>query len=151
MDYQHIYGRAYYTSKADGKTLDTPNKQSGKSHRNEIAGYVDFRQDITDWLTADAGIRVDHHSITGTEWIPQAGIVIRPMDNGEIKAMASKGFRNPTMREMYLYPPSNEDLKPERMWNYELSWRHRLNNLSYGANIYYTDGGNEEHQHRQTA
>ena len=142
MDYQHIYGRAYYTSKADGKTLDTPNKQSGKSHRNEIAGYVDFRQDITDWLTTDAGIRVDHHSITGTEWIPQAGIVIRPMDNGEIKAMASKGFRNPTMREMYLYPPSNEDLKPERMWNYELSWRHRLNNLSYGANIYYIKGDN---------
>ena len=103
---------------------------------------MDFRQDITDWLTADAGIRVDHHSITGTEWIPQAGIVIRPMDNGEIKAMASKGFRNPTMREMYLYPPSNEDLKPERMWNYELSWRHRLNNLSYGANIYYIKGDN---------
>ena len=142
VDYQHIYGHAYYTSKATGEVLDTPNKQSGKSCRNEIAGYVDFRQDITSWLTADAGVRVDHHSITGTEWIPQAGVVVRPISNGEIKAMASKGFRTPTMREMFLYPPSNTELEPERLWNYELSWRHRLARLTYGANVYYIKGDN---------
>lgn len=142
IDYQHIYGHAYYTSKETGETLDTPNKQSGKSYRNEIAGYVEFRQDLTSWLTVDAGIRIDHHSVTGTEWIPQGGIVIRPMDNGELKAMVSKGFRNPTMREMYLYPPSNEDLKPERLMNYELSWKHRFNTLTYGINFFYLKGDN---------
>ena len=142
LDYMHIYGNAYYTSKQTGEVLDTPNKQSGKSYRNEIAGYVDFRQDLTSWLTIDAGIRVDHHSITGTEWIPQGGIVIRPMDAGELKAMVSKGFRNPTMREMYLYPPSNTDLKPERLMNYELSWRHRLGAFNYGVNLFYLKGDN---------
>ena len=142
VDYQHIYGKAYYTSKQTGEILDTPNKQSGKSHRNEIAGYVDFRQDILKWLTIDAGLRIDHHSITGTEWIPQAGIVVRPMVTGEVKAMVSKGFRNPTMREMYLYPPSNEEMKPERIWNYELSWKHRLGAFNYGANLYYIKGDN---------
>ena len=142
IDYMHIYGNAYYTSKATGEILDTPNKQSGKSYRNEIAGYVDFRQDLLDWLTIDAGIRLDNHSITGSEWVPQAGIVIRPISTGEIKAMASKGFRNPTMREMYLYPPSNTDLEPERLWNYELSWKHRLSNFTYGANLYYIKGDN---------
>ena len=142
MDYQHIYGHAYYTSKQTGEVLDTPNKQSGKSHRNEIAGYVDFRQDFATWLTIDAGLRLDHHSVTGTEWIPQVGIVVRPIETGEIKAMASKGFRNPTMREMYLYPPSNEELEPERIWNYELSWRHRLGAFHYGANLYYIKGDN---------
>ncbi len=142
IDYQHIYGHAFYTSKTTGEVIDTPNKQSGKSCRNEIAGYVDFRQDITHWLTVDAGIRADHHSITGTEWIPQGGIVIRPISSGAIKAMASKGFRNPTMREMYLYPPSNTDLRPERLWTYELSWRHRLTRITYGANIFYIKGDN---------
>ncbi|MBQ2332671.1 MAG: TonB-dependent receptor [Prevotella sp.] len=142
VDYQHIYGKAYYTSKQTGEVLDTPNKQSGKSHRNEIAGYVDFRQDLLKWLTVDAGLRIDHHSITGTEWIPQAGIVVRPMVTSEVKAMVSKGFRNPTMREMYLYPPSNEELKPERIWNYELSWKHRLGAFNYGANLYYIKGDN---------
>ena len=90
-----------------------------------------------------AGIRLDHHSVTGTEWVPQAGIVVRPIATGEIKAMASKGFRNPSMREMYLYPPSNTELKPERIWNYELSWRHRLDNgYTYGANLFYIKGDN---------
>ena len=139
----HIYGNAYYTSKQTGETLDTPNKQSGRSYRNEVAAYVDCRQDLLTWLTIDAGIRLDHHSITGTEWIPQAGIVVRPIQTGEVKAMASKGFRNPTMREMYLYPPSNTDLEPERLWNYELSWHHRTGGgFTYGANIFYIKGDN---------
>jgi iron complex outermembrane receptor protein len=143
VDYMHIYGNAYYTLKATGETLDTPLKQSGKSYRNEIAGYVDFRQDLFNWLTVDAGVRVDNHSITGTEWVPQAGLVVRPMATGEAKAMVSKGFRNPTMREMYLYPPSNTDLEPERIWNYELSWKHRLNDgFTYGANVFYLKGDN---------
>lgn len=144
FDYQHIYGRAYYTSRETGEVLETQNKQSAHSHRNEVAGYVDFRQDILSWLTVDAGLRVDHHSVTGTELIPQGGVVIRPIETGEIKAMVSKGFRNPTMREMYLYPPSNEDLKPERLMNYELSWRHKLptTGFSYGVNLFYLKGDN---------
>ena len=117
VDYQHIYGKAYYTLKATDEVLYTPNKQSGESARDEIAGYVDFRQDLMRWMTVDAGLRYDYHSVTGAELVPQAGIVVRPMATGEVKLMASKGFRNPTMREMYLYPPSNEDLKPERLWN----------------------------------
>ena len=135
VDYMHIYGNAYYTSKATGEILDTPNKQSGKSYRNEIAGYVDFRQDLLSWLTIDAGIRLDHHSITGSEWVPQAGIVIRPVETGEIKAMASKGFRNPTMREMYLYPPSNTDLEPERLWINYLLGIHKFLRL-YGCRVF---------------
>ena len=142
FDYQHIYGNAYYTSKETGEVLDSPNKQSAKSYRNEVAGYIDYRQDLSSWLTIDAGVRVDHHSVTGTEWVPQAGLVVRPLLTGEVKAMVSKGFRNPTMREMYLYPPSNEELEPERIWNYELSWHHRLGAFNYGLNLYYIKGDN---------
>ncbi len=142
VDYQHIYGNAYYTSKADGSILDTPNKQSGRSERDEIAGYVDYRHDLARWVTVDAGIRVDHHSISGTEWIPQVGIVMRPTTLGELKLMASKGFRNPTMRELYLYPPSNTELEPERIWNYELAWHHQAGRFTYGANVFYLNGDN---------
>ena len=142
FDYQHIYGHAYYTSKETGEVMDTPNKQSGESDRDEVAVYADLRQDLTSWFTVDAGIRFDHHSIVGTEWVPQAGIVVLPLSTAEVKAMVSKGFRNPTMREMYLYPPSNTDLEPERMWNYELSWRHRTTDLTYGINLFYIKGDN---------
>lgn len=142
FDYQHIYGNAFYVSKENGSILATNNKQSGKSIRHETAIYIDFRHNLGQWLTYDMGLRLDHHSVTGSEWIPQIGVVVRPTNNGEIKAMISKGFRNPTMKEMYLYPPSNEELKPERIINYELSWKHRFSKVSYATNIYLINGDN---------
>ena len=144
VDYQHIYGKAYYTNRETDEVVTTPQRlmQSCRSHDNEIAGYVEFRQDILSWLTVDAGLRYDHHSTAGGEWVPQAGLVVRPIETGEVKAMVSKGFRNPTPKEMFLYKSANEELKPERLWNYELSWRHRVSALSYGANVFYIKGDN---------
>lgn len=109
-----------------------------------MAGYVDFRQDIGGWLTFDAGLRVDHHSHIGTEWIPQAGLSFHLPHAIELKASASKGFRYPTIREMYMFPPQNPDLKPERMWNYEIAYSQRLlgGRLTYGINLFYIDGEN---------
>lgn len=143
-DYQHIYGHAYYTDRQTGAVIDTPNKQSGLVHNNEWGVYADFRQDLWQWLTLDAGVRYDHHSVTGGEWVPQVGVVARPMSTAEVKLAVGKGFRNPTMRELYLYPPSNEDLRPERLMNYELSWRQRVlnNRLSYGVNVFYIHADN---------
>ena len=145
FDYQHIYGHAYYTDRTTDAVVTTPQRlmQSCNSHANEFAGYADFRQDITSWFTIDAGLRYDHHSVSGSEWIPQAGLVIRPMSTGEVKAMVSKGFRNATPKEMFLYKSANEELEPERLWNYELSWKHRMDDgYTYGANIFYIKGDN---------
>lgn len=141
LDYQHIYGRAYYTDKVTGNELP-PSLASGKSHRNEVAGYVDFYQKATSWLTLDATLRVDYHSVAGTELVPQGALLFRPMKDGELKAAVSKGFRNPTMRELYLYKPANGELGPERLMNYELSWKHWLlgGALSYGLNVFYMKG-----------
>ena len=145
VDYQHIYGRAYYTNRETGEVVTTQRRlmQSAHSHENEVAGYVDYRQDLTRWLTIDAGLRYDHHSTAGGEWVPQIGAVVRLVEHGELKAMVSKGFRNPNTREMYMYGTANHDsLRAERLWNYELSWRHRLGGFSYGANLYYIKGDN---------
>ena len=145
LDYQHIYGRAWYTNRETGETVTTQRRlmQSAHSHENEVAGYVDFRQDITYWLTIDAGLRYDHHSTAGGEWVPQAGVVLRPVETGALKASVSKGFRNPNTREMYMYGTANHDsLRAERLWNYELSWRQSLGGFSYGANLYYIKGDN---------
>lgn len=137
IDFQHIYGRAYYTDRKTGEVLP-PTLAAAHKHMNEIAAYVDFRQDLLSWLTVDAGVRIDHHSVSGTEWIPQGGIVVRPVSDGEFKAMVSKGFHNPTLKDMYLYKPANDELQPERMMNYELSWKHRVidGSLSYGINLF---------------
>ena len=139
FDYQHFGGESWNEDIADGARTPGVNKK-----QDEFAGYVDFRQDIGSWLSLNAGMRIDHHSHVGTELVPQGGLAFHLPKNAELKAMASKGFRNPTIREMYMFPPQNPDLKPERMMNYELSFTQHLldGSLTYGANLYYIKGDN---------
>jgi len=136
-DYMHVGGHAWNQSMSDGSTT----AEIIDRDIDEIAGYIDFRQNITTWLTFDAGARLDHHSTTGMELIPQAGLSFLLPRNAQVKAMVSKGFRNPTIRELYMYKPANQDLNPESMMNYELSFRQTLlrGRLSYGLNVFYLD------------
>ncbi|WP_321426259.1 TonB-dependent receptor [uncultured Bacteroides sp.] len=137
VDYQHLDGEAW------NQFTDSRTEIADKTE-NEIAGYVDFRQALGSLFTLDIGQRVDHHSQTGTEWIPQAGLSMHLPRTAELKAMISKGFRNPTIRELYMFRPQNPDLKPESMMNYEISFSQSLmdNALSYGLNIFYINGEN---------
>lgn len=135
-------GRAwneYVSGEKVGTTSDLVDKQE-----DELAGYIDFRQDFCSWLTFNAGLRVDHHSRVGTEWVPQAGLAFHLPQAMELKASASKGFRYPILREMYMFPPQNPDLQPESMWNYELAFSQRLmeERLYYGVNLFYINARN---------
>lgn len=142
FDWFRYGGRAwneYVSGEQAGTTSDLVDK-----HEDELAGYVDFRQDIGTWLTVNAGLRADHHSRIGLEWVPQAGLAFHLPHAMELKASASKGFRYPILREMYMFPPQNPDLQPESMWNYELAFSQRLmeGRLTYGVNLFYIDGKN---------
>ena len=148
FDYQHFGGESW--NKVVAIDEAKPGQQIGDripgvdKQMDEFAGYVDFRQDINSWLSLDAGVRIDHHSHVGTEWIPQGGLAFHLSRQAELKAMVSKGFRNPTIREMYMFPPQNPDLKAESLMNYELSFTGQLlgGPMSYGVNLYYINGDN---------
>jgi outer membrane cobalamin receptor len=139
VDYQHFGGEAWNYFVTDGHEAELSDKTE-----NEVAGYIDFRQSLGRYITFDAGIRLDHHSQTGTEWIPQVGLSAQLPRNASLKAMVSKGFRNPTIRELYMFRPANPDLLPERLWNYELSFSQSIlnNALYFGMNIFYINGDN---------
>lgn len=137
------YGGEAWTEYVKGENAGTREDIVNK-HENEVAGYVDFRQDIGSWLTFNAGLRIDHHSRVGTEWVPQAGLAFHLPHDAELKVSTSKGFRYPILREMYMFPPQNPNLKPESMWNYEIAFSQKLmdGRLSYGVNLFYIDGKN---------
>lgn len=137
------YGGKAWTQFVKGENAGTRRDLVNK-HENELAGYADFRQDLGSWLTVNAGLRLDHHSRVGTEWVPQAGLAFHLPHRMELKASATKGFRYPILREMYMFPPQNPNLKPESMWNYELAFSQSLfdGRLSYGVNLFYIDGKN---------
>ncbi len=138
VDYNYFGGVANSLFN-DGSVVEIADKKE-----DNVAAYFDYRQSFGDFLTLNAGVRADHHSVTGTHIIPQFGASIYPMASGELKLIASKGFRNPTIREMYMFPPQNPLLLPEELWSYELSWRQRLleNRLSYELTLFYINGDN---------
>lgn len=147
IDWQHFGGSAWNADKTTGtKTYLTKDGEGNiikNQHADEIAAYADFRQDITHWLTLDAGLRLDHHSVVGTELVPQAGLAFHLSPSTDIKALASKGFRNPVIKEMYMFPPANTQLEPERMMNYELSLAQQFGSQGQiNANIFHIDGEN---------
>ena len=137
-----------YGGKADNHFVDGP--QEGEDvnqvdqREDEIAGYIEMRQNIGSWLTLNAGLRADHHSKAGTELVPQAGAAFHLPANAEVKLSVGKGFRYPIIREMYMYPPKNDALKAESLWNYELAFSQTLlsGKLNYGINLFYLDAKN---------
>lgn len=84
----------------------------------ELAGYGFVQQTIAEKLTLNAGLRFSDHSVYGAEWIPSAGLAWRTDENTTWKASFSKGFRSPTVRELFLFGP-NPKLQPETVFNYE--------------------------------
>ena len=92
---------------------------------NETAGYAIMQQDLLTVLSLNAGVRYEHSSAYGGEWVPQAGFALRPFEGNTVKGSFSKGYRSPTLRELYIsylpYSKANPDLKPESMLSYELS------------------------------
>ncbi len=139
FDYQHFGGKAWNRVIATGER-----KVLADRKQDEMAGYVEFCQELMRWMTLDAGVRVDHHTTSGTETVPQGGLTFRPSPATQVRAMVSKGFRNPTIRELYMFRPANKDLKPERSVNYEIAFSHNLpdNSLRYGINVFYLKADN---------
>lgn len=142
LDWQHFGGEAWnepilggkrtYLTKQDGKVVESMTQ-------DEVGAYADFRQDVTRWLTLDAGVRYTWHSQTGSEWIPQGGIAFHVTRDADIKALVSKGYRNPTISEMFMFN-LNQDLQPEKLMNYELSYTQRFSHGHVGASVFYIKG-----------
>ncbi|MBN2863088.1 MAG: TonB-dependent receptor [Bacteroidales bacterium] len=88
------------------------------------AGLYGFmQQEIFDNLTLNAGLRLQNHKTYGSELIPAGGFAWRLKENTTWKASVGKGFRSPTIRELFIWN-HNVNLKPETIINYETGIMH---------------------------
>jgi iron complex outermembrane receptor protein len=126
---------------------DSINGQTGEiidQSVNEIAAYVVDQQTLFDKFTLNAGIRLENNEAYGNEWVPQGGVAYNPTAQSTLKLSASKGFRSPNIRELYMFMPANPDLKPEKMNNYDFSYLQSLlgNTLHFELTLFYAQGEN---------
>ena len=110
---------------------------------HELAGYL-FAHQVLGNFMFNAGIRLENHKLYGTEWVPQAGVSFKVAEQTHLKFSASKGFRTPNMRELYMYASANAELLPEESVSYDFTVTQRLldNRLSMELNLFYTFGDN---------
>lgn len=123
VDFKQWGGYAWQKSKP-GKTVNE-SRMVDKTV-NETAAYVVAQQALSDKLAVNAGVRLENNEEYGNEWVPQVGLSYQALEGTTFKLSASKGFRSPNLRELYMFKPANPDLKPERMWNYDLSYLQSL-------------------------
>ncbi len=128
-----------------GNAYRNPTTEIYADHKklHEEAGYL-LAQQLLGPVTLEAGIRAEHHSLYGMEWIPQAGVSVLAWPGASLKLSASKGFRTPNLRELYMYAVANENLEPERAWSYDFTWTQHLldGRINTELSFFYTKGSN---------
>jgi len=102
------------------------------------AGFARLQWSPASRLRLYAGGRYESNSLLGATGAPEAGAVWTPLPRVAVSLEAAKGYRNPTIRELYLFPAPNPSLEPERLWNYQTSVRVRpAGSLSVTATAFY--------------
>ncbi len=121
VDFQHYGGFAVNNiSHAD----------FGSHYIDEVGIYNLVQQMLLDRVMVNAGMRFQHSSVYGDEFVPQLGVAWGLSGSSTVRASVSKGFRSPTIRELYLFPAPNAGLRPERLWNYEVGLLQSVSDLA---------------------
>ncbi len=140
LDFKDYGGEAYNTRAG----LDY-----GIHRQSEYGVYGLVQQELFSSVMVNAGLRLNHSNVYGSALAPQFGVAWRTDDATTLRATASRGFRSPTIRELYLFPAPTPGLEPEQMWNYEVGLLHAFGDRvslefsafqSEGRNIIRTEG-----------
>ena len=109
----------------------------------EFGTYLFVQQTLAENLTLNAGLRYQNHSQYGDQWIPSAGFAWKLGELTTWKGNVSKGFRSPTIRELFLWGP-NPNLNPETIISYEtgISKLFLNNKMSTELTVYSLSGDN---------
>lgn len=124
---------------------------------NRIVGNDDGQQITTNdvWLhdrvhptnnlIVNLGGRYDHHSLYGSHVVPKVGVVYRISNRWTARAAYGKGFRAPTVGELYylLEHPEygyqvvgNPTLEPERSESWSTGTDYQVDRYSFGLTFY---------------
>lgn len=124
-----------YRGKASNKT------QLIDKNVTEKALYLILSQKLLENFSFNGGIRLNNHSVYGTLLIPQFNLNYNVSNQLSIYASIGEGFRSPTLNELFLFG-ANIDLKPEKLWNYEIGLRSELlpNQLLLSGSFYLIEG-----------
>ena len=89
-------------------------------------------------------MRYQTNTVFGTLTVPEFGGAWQASERVSLSGSVSRGFRNPTIRELYLFPAPNPNLQPEDLWNYQATLKTRVTTVaSAWVTFFYADLRNQ--------
>ena len=123
-----------------GKSYSWP---IGEWKKNEMAIFLQDEYVFKKKWIVSTGIRLHRDSLFGFEICPHWGIVFQPTEKTRLRGMINKGFRSPQISELFMYPAANPDLKPERVWNFEIGFDQIISSwLDVNISLFHMKGSN---------
>ncbi len=109
----------------------------------EVAGFATMSYNFSDELNVCGGLRISNHSSYGFKTIPQIKINYMPFVSTNISLGVSKGYRSPTIAELFLFG-ANKNLQPEDLVSYDIGVKQEIitNKMKMGVNFYLLNGKN---------
>lgn len=109
--------------KRGGKRLNGKIKSWDK---DEFSIYFKDEQLLLKRLILSFGARYNHDQFSGSDFSSHLGAVFNLTDGTILRSVINRGFRAPQINELLMFPSSNQDLKPERVLNYEIGLNQRI-------------------------
>lgn len=124
-------------------------KDYSEKELNSYAFYVQDEWQVNNKLLIIPSVRYDHDSSFGGETSPKIGATYFLSDNSRVKANWGKGFKAPTISEMYMNMHrsmgggivntiGNADLQPEKSTMWDISFEAEKDN-NYGKITYFNN------------
>jgi outer membrane cobalamin receptor len=105
---------------------------SGTLYENDVyefSGLFDVQHRLFKPLFVNGGLRYTTHTTAGDQWIPAAGISWLLPKDWTLKLQYAEGYRNPTIKDLYLFIAANEELLPETSQNIEMTVEKRYHGI----------------------
>lgn len=124
------------------------NRMVGNDHGQQITTndlWLQDRVQPAKNLILTLGGRYNHHSQYGSHTVPSLGVIYRIGDHWTLRSAYGKGFRSPTLGELYyllLHPEygyqvlGNPTLQPERSESWSAGGSYQSNRYSIGLTLY---------------
>ena len=110
----------------------------GRHTLNSGAGFVRAQWTATNRLRLHSGVRYEYNSLFGPIAAPEFGASYTVAPGYALSTEIARGFRNPTIRELYMFPAPNPALLPEHVWNYQATFQaHPIKSLTTSVTGYY--------------
>jgi vitamin B12 transporter len=136
----HVGGWNTLTVGYENRAEQARNRGSFRAAVETNSGFVQDEIRLFDRLFVSGGVRYEDNSAFGSELTPRVAVAVLIKETGtKIRGTWGKGFRAPTLNELFFPNFGNPDLQPERSESYDVGFDQKFwqNRIRFGSTFFH--------------